>query len=991
MARSNTALRLSIGAAGFLVGLALLGVLVGPRLASSFAEKRIRAELAERNLPVRIDGVRLGLQTTRVDEVCVDYPAPANGALVCVEEIAVDVRLIRAIRGDVDVRAVRVESIDVDATRERGTIPELQEALAALAPTNDEESDDAEAEGSGESERERSDATRPTLPDLPAIAVGRVRVRVAGHGLPLEGLDAAAIRVEQDAALSVHAVLAPMGVDAQVLNAMLPVDVELPASFDVELTLPDAAPPRGHIAFADPLAIADGPLRVTVERIEAQAPHTAALSGLAVELHRAPVLEAAHVEVALREWTTRLEDLYLASVAVRDATLHVPMNSEGRVELPGDPPASNAPDAESDGDAPEPDPGASNDDAEREASSPFPESWQDREWWEQLPQRIDLTDVTLVGSHETTEIVRADLREFAYSIRVINTQADVALDVALHHRGAPMGTVQVEAAWDWIHSALELDAEIEALSLDALSSLANAYDERVEVQGTLGLQTRFSQRSDRSIRAFDGTLSLDGLRVQGFRRNEDGARVAILGEPATFDPIRYTWSAMRAPDAPERRVDWQQGDLSVGEARFVVRPSLVNLRLHRRNIIDGIDLYTEIPEQPAQQVLDALPDALLGPIAEARVGGPISWRHEFPIRWVEDDEGVRRIDLDAPTINELIDDRTTLEFLPREVDVRRLNGEFEFLFRGPDDSINRTIRAPAPRLERDAATPGELDGGSGALDAVPVEEERWARLDEISYFLIAAQLYREDGRFFTNRGINWYQMRIVLEDALASGWPERGASTISMQLVKNVFLSHERSIERKLQELFLTYWMTRLVPKERILEVYLNVIEWGPDVNGVVDAAEHYFGAAPADLSLAEATWLSLITPAPRRRAPQRDMGEPPEWMMGWVHTTIDGMHDREWITAGERAKGHATRIRFVGSDGAPARTVRTAPLAAPADDILASPFAADWLNAESAQATAARTAPLLPTRDPAERTRALVERQLELRPGRSSLAARDH
>ena len=321
----------------------------------------------------------------------------------------------------------------------------------------------------------------------------------------------------------------------------------------------------------------------------------------------------------------------------------------------------------------------------------------------------------------------------------------------------------------------------------------------------------------------------------------------------------------------------------------------------------------------------------------------------------------------------------TLEFLPHEVDVRRLNDTFEFLFRGPDDSINRTLRAPAPRRS-DAAEGEPLEEGT-TLDT----GERWARLDDISYFLIAAQLYREDGRFFTNRGINWYQMRLVLEDALATGWPERGASTISMQLVKNVFLSHERSVERKLQELFLTYWMTRLVPKERILEVYLNVIEWGPGVNGVVDAAEHYFGVAPGDLGLAEAAWLSLITPAPNRRAPQREMGEPPEWMMSWVESTLTGMRERDWITEAEHAKALVAGVRFVGDDGTPVRPTRTPP---PTQDALSDPFDPTWIDASASQSDSALPAPVSAARDPAERTRALIEGQLELRPGEATALA---
>jgi membrane peptidoglycan carboxypeptidase len=95
----------------------------------------------------------------------------------------------------------------------------------------------------------------------------------------------------------------------------------------------------------------------------------------------------------------------------------------------------------------------------------------------------------------------------------------------------------------------------------------------------------------------------------------------------------------------------------------------------------------------------------------------------------------------------------------------------------------------------------------------------------------------------------------------------RGASTISMQLVKNVFLNREKTLSRKLEEIVLVYVMenSKIVSKQRMLEVYFNVIEWGPNVYGIGEAAHFYFQKTPNQLSLNESLFLASIVPSPKK------------------------------------------------------------------------------------------------------------------------------
>ncbi len=152
---------------------------------------------------------------------------------------------------------------------------------------------------------------------------------------------------------------------------------------------------------------------------------------------------------------------------------------------------------------------------------------------------------------------------------------------------------------------------------------------------------------------------------------------------------------------------------------------------------------------------------------------------------------------------------------------------------------------------------------------IKVSEENpyFTKYDGISPYLIDAVLTSEDGGFFKHKGFYVKAFKESLIMNLRKGKFLRGGSTITMQLVKNVFLSHRKTLARKFQEIFLTWLLEhfRVVPKKRMLEVYLNIIEWGPDVFGIGEAADFYFKRKPKDLTPAEAIFLAMIIPRPRK------------------------------------------------------------------------------------------------------------------------------
>ncbi|MFL5786109.1 MAG: transglycosylase domain-containing protein [Bacteriovoracaceae bacterium] len=156
------------------------------------------------------------------------------------------------------------------------------------------------------------------------------------------------------------------------------------------------------------------------------------------------------------------------------------------------------------------------------------------------------------------------------------------------------------------------------------------------------------------------------------------------------------------------------------------------------------------------------------------------------------------------------------------------------------------------------------DEDDSVIEIKPTKPKAWSSLSGISPYAQAAIVLSEDWSFFQHEGFDSEQMKVALEEA-ASGGRVRGASTITQQMVKNVWLTEERSLWRKLHELILAYKVDGELTKKKILEVYLNVIEFGPKIYGITKAARHYFGKSPSQLSPRESAFLAMMLPSPKR------------------------------------------------------------------------------------------------------------------------------
>lgn len=148
-------------------------------------------------------------------------------------------------------------------------------------------------------------------------------------------------------------------------------------------------------------------------------------------------------------------------------------------------------------------------------------------------------------------------------------------------------------------------------------------------------------------------------------------------------------------------------------------------------------------------------------------------------------------------------------------------------------------------------------------------DRRWVAIDDVAPVLVHSVIMSEDGQFCSHQGIDWGELNAVIEEAMA-GETTRGASTIPMQTVKNLFLWQGRSFLRKALEAPLAVYFDAVVPKKRIMEIYLNIVEWGPGIYGIEAAAQHHFGRAARDLGRRQAALLAVTLPNPLERNPAK-------------------------------------------------------------------------------------------------------------------------
>jgi hypothetical protein len=230
---------------------------------------------------------------------------------------------------------------------------------------------------------------------------------------------------------------------------------------------------------------------------------------------------------------------------------------------------------------------------------------------------------------------------------------------------------------------------------------------------------------------------------------------------------------------------------------------------------------------------------------------------------------------------------------------------------GPE-SVVVTVDVPPPPGVQAAPL---LTAGETMDIVVGPDNPDFTPYDQISPFLVNSIMTTEDNGFFKHRGWVTSEFKAALKRNLARGGFRLGASSITMQMVKNVLLSQEKTLSRKLQELFLVWYIEQKLPKERILELYFNAIEFGPRIYGIGAASRHYFGKKPSELNPLEAAFFSSILPSPKRRYIQYCHGVPyPPWDK-YVRRIVATVHARGRLTDDEYAAWSTQPLVFDRSE----------------------------------------------------------------------------
>jgi hypothetical protein len=379
---------------------------------------------------------------------------------------------------------------------------------------------------------------------------------------------------------------------------------------------------------------------------------------------------------------------------------------------------------------------------------------------------------------------------------------------------------------------------------------------------------------DKATTTGTGRLTLAGDGTTVTFDAELGVRGLSLYQPRlALDVVRGVDLALRArgvvTDAGEMRLD--DFAATLGALHLAGSGSLDQEPDH---VVAS--LRFELPSTACQALLDSIPTALLPALSGTKMSGTFGARGRFAF----DTRSLDAMDLDYD-----VQDQCRIVEVPPGLARGRFKQPFAHRIYLPDGSTVEQTTGPG--------------------------SPNWTSIGQISPYVQVAVMTTEDGAFLHHRGFNRSAIRASIVTNLKARRFVRGASTITMQLAKNLFLSRDKTLARKLEEVVLTDYLEQTFSKDEIMELYLNVIEFGPAVYGVTAAAEYYFGRTPADLDLTESLFLSSLLPAPLRYGAMRDLPQAPE---GWLHmlrSLMSAANKRGLVTDAELAEGLGEGITF--------------------------------------------------------------------------------
>jgi len=189
---------------------------------------------------------------------------------------------------------------------------------------------------------------------------------------------------------------------------------------------------------------------------------------------------------------------------------------------------------------------------------------------------------------------------------------------------------------------------------------------------------------------------------------------------------------------------------------------------------------------------------------------------------------------------------------------------------------------------------------------------KWKNINEISKRVTAAIVVSEDGKFYAHRGFDIEQILKVVDMKVRYKKKKvRGASTITQQLVKNLYLSKEKSLSRKMKELYYSTLIEEKLSKQKILEAYLNIIEYGKNIYGIENASQYYFKKSAKSLTAKEAAFIAMLLPSPVRYAKSFKIGALTPYARSTINNILLKMRQAGYISESEYQNSLNERLSF--------------------------------------------------------------------------------
>lgn len=464
------------------------------------------------------------------------------------------------------------------------------------------------------------------------------------------------------------------------------------------------------------------------------------------------------------------------------------------------------------------------------------------------------------------ESVRVEVRHRGERVRIGPSLAlakreggALTFSIAPHATQAGGTPLRARGRVPFDRGAIELDLGGGPVSLAALGIQEGDFGLVGTQQARLQGDLRIEIRPDEQVMEVSSHGRLDKLRLY---------RPALAAEE--IGDIDLAWRGSGRTSLDGSRVVVRDGEVTIGDVRVQLAGEVE--RTPERTYIKGSG---GVPLVPCSSLLAALPHGVAPLLEGMRLDGDFQLSASLEYDSTQPD---------AMESTLALSNRCRITRTPAAI--------------SPD-----RFRTPWVReVEGENEKPIVIESGPGSPD--------WTPYEDISPYVETGVIVCEDAGFYRHRGVDTRAMQSALRDNLKAGRFVRGASTVTMQLAKNLYLSREKTLSRKVQEAVLTMLLEQELTKRELMELYLNIVEFGPGIYGVRQAARHYFGVEPAFLTLGQSLFLTSILPRPKARHFRSDGSLNERWAK-YLKKLMTIAHKIGRISDEELEAGLAEEIRF--------------------------------------------------------------------------------